>query len=78
MTMLATVLSVQPNSLLVWDQTSRQRVRVHTPHAHRFRQGELVRIWFSGAMTFSIPPQITAIRIVRVPPFDFRPNRRCR
>lgn len=23
MTMLATVLSVQPNSLLVWDQTSR-------------------------------------------------------
>lgn len=76
MTLLATVLSVQPDSLLVWDHASRQRIRVNTRHARRFRRGDLVRIWYNGIMTFSIPPQISATRIVPVSRFQARPGRR--
>lgn len=74
MTLLATVLSVQPDSLLVWDHASRQRIRVNTRHARRFRRGDLVRIWYNGIMTFSIPPQISATRIVPVLRFHAWPG----
>lgn len=71
MTMLATVISVQHDSLLVFDQRRRQRVRVVTREARRFRTGDFVRIRYNGIMTFSIPPQIFALSIVRVPRFGF-------
>lgn len=66
MNMLATVVSVQDDSLLVIDLSTRQRVQVNTRDASRFRLGDLVRIRHNGAMTMSIPPQISAIRITRV------------
>lgn len=64
--MTATVLEVRQDNLLVRDRRTSQKVLVHTPHARRFCPGNIVRILFSGAMTMSIPPQITAIRIVTI------------
>lgn len=65
-TMIATVQEVQQDKLLVRDRRIAQDVIVRTPLACRFRTGDIVRILYSGAMTRSIPPQITAIRIVRI------------
>ena len=69
MIMFATVLSVRRNHLLVIDRNTRQEVRVNTPFAMRFRRGDFVRILYNGVMTRSIPPQITAIRIIKLPRF---------
>ena len=66
MVMIATVLRVQRGSLLVFDFAGRQQVRVNTNDAFRFRPGDLVRIRYNGAMTMSIPPQISATRITRI------------
>ena len=66
MTMLATILSVQRENLMVLDLSTRQKVRVNTRDAFRFRQGDIVHIRYSGAMTMSIPPQISAIAIARI------------
>lgn len=72
--MRAIVIEVQWQRLLVLDLDARQQVLVNTPDARYFAPGDFVRIWFSGAMTRSIPPQITAIRIVPMqPPQGFRP-----
>lgn len=77
MTMHATVLRVEESSLLVRDHNTSQEVVVHTQRARCFRTGDRVRIWYSGAMTMSIPPQITAIKIMKIPPCGCRNNRRC-
>lgn len=66
MNMLATVVSVRDDNLLVIDLSTRQQVQVNTRDASRFRPGDLVRIRHNGAMTMSIPPQISAIRITLV------------
>lgn len=71
MVMIATVISMRRDSLLVFDFANRQQVQVNTNDAFRFRPGDLVRIRYNGAMTMSIPPQISAISIVRISP----PNR---
>lgn len=73
MTMQATILRVQPDTLLVLQHATFQRMLVHTPEACHFRVGDVVCIQYSGAMTFSIPPQITAINISILPRFG--PNR---
>ena len=65
-TMIATVQEVQQGKLLVRDRSTGQDVLVHTPLSYCFHAGDIVRILYSGAMTRSIPPQITAIRIVRI------------
>ncbi|MDD3346986.1 hypothetical protein [Oscillibacter sp.] len=65
-TMCATVREVCPCHLLVCDHSTDQEVLVHTPEACCFSCGECVCIHFSGAMTMSIPPQITATCIHRV------------
>lgn len=65
-TMIATVQEVRPDNLLVRDRRTSQEVLVHTSFTHRFRPSDIVRILYSGAMTMSIPPQITAIRIFRI------------
>lgn len=68
MTMRATVLRVFGETLLVRDRSTSQQVLVHTRRARHFRFGESVLIVYNGVMTMSIPPQITAVRIVRLPP----------
>lgn len=65
-TMLATVRQVCPRNLLVCDHSTDQEVLVHTANACCFSRGDCVCIHFSGVMTMSIPPQITATCIHRV------------
>ncbi len=62
--MQARVLRVQRDSLLVRDCRTRQNVQVNTGRARRFRVGQKVIIQYSGAMTRSIPPQISAMEII--------------
>lgn len=69
--MTATVLEVRHRSLLVRDRRTSQKVLVHTSLARLFRPGNIVRILYSGAMTRSIPPQITAIRIKKIRSFQY-------
>lgn len=64
-TMEARVLRVCPCELLVCDLCASQEVLVHTPQACCFRVGEKVCVEYSGAMTMSIPPQISADSICR-------------
>lgn len=52
--------------LLVCDLSNHQKVLVHTDRACCFCPGERVMIEYNGAMTLSIPPQISADRICRV------------
>lgn len=74
MTMQATVRRVECNNLLVFDHVMSQTVVVHTPDARRFCVGDFVCIEYSGAMTMSIPPQITATNITVIPRFGPRRN----
>lgn len=60
MTMDARVLRANCCELLVCDLRSCQEVLVHTNSACCFRPGQCVRIQYNGAMTMSIPPQISA------------------
>ncbi len=62
-TMIATVMEVRQCSLLVCDCATRQEVLVHTNSACQFSCGECVCIHYNGAMTMSIPPQISAVCI---------------
>ena len=71
--MQAVVLERQQNRLLVLDLDTRQRVSVNTPMARFFRPGDQVSIWYSGAQTRSIPPQISAQYIVRTSSEDLPP-----
>ncbi len=66
-TLEATILQVCPCSLLVCDLCTSQEILVHTPCACHFHRGETVCIRFNGAMTASIPPQISAICVARIP-----------
>lgn len=66
MVMLAIVLSVGVGNLLVRDLSNNQEVRVNTRDARRFAPGDRVAILYNGAMTASIPPQISAISIQRL------------
>ena len=65
-TMRACVLRVCCCQLLVCDLCTCQKVLVHTDDACCFRPGQRVCIEYSGAMTASIPPQITADSICRM------------
>ena len=61
----ATVLEVQPCWLLVTDRQTNQQVLVYARNACCFSVGEAITIYYNGAMTYSIPPQITALCIQR-------------
>lgn len=61
--MRAVVLETQEDALLVRDCHTRQNVLVHTDSAGEFRPCDCVCIHYSGAMTMSIPPQISADEI---------------
>lgn len=65
-TMNATVREVREGSLLVCDHSTNQTVVVHTPHPCRFSPGDEVCIHYSGVMTMSLPPQISATCITKV------------
>ncbi|WP_186567046.1 hypothetical protein [Lawsonibacter celer] len=67
MLMQAIVIEVQWGRLLVLDLNTRQNVLVNTSDARWFSPGDMVRIWYNGAMTNSIPPQISALSITAVP-----------
>lgn len=67
MIMNAAVIDVQWGRLLVLDLDTRQRVLVNLRETSWLHSGDLVRIWYNGVMTKSIPPQITAQRIVVLP-----------
>lgn len=67
MTLDATILQINPRSMLVRDFATRDEILVNYQNASRFRTGENVRITYFGRMTFSIPPQITASSIRRLP-----------
>lgn len=62
---LAVILEVRSRQLLVCNCSTRQTILVHTDQACCFSQGEQVLIQYSGAMTMSLPPQISAISITR-------------
>lgn len=65
-TMKACILRVCCCDLLVCNLHTSQQVLVHTPSACCFRAGEKVCIEYSGAMTMSIPPQVSASSIKRL------------
>lgn len=65
--MKARVLAVQDGGLLVRDCRTDQEVDVRTPHTFRFRPEDLVCITYDGIMTRSLPPQIRAAAIRRLP-----------
>lgn len=65
-TMCAVVLRVECHSLLVCDQEMRQEVVVHTQAVQCYLPGDRICIEYSGAMTASIPPQITATCIKKL------------
>lgn len=60
-TMIAKVLCVECCKLLVCDCCTHQEVIVHADNACCFACGDCVCICYSGAMTMSMPPQITAV-----------------
>ena len=64
--MKACVKKVCPDHLMVCDCCTGQEVHVHTEKACCFSVGDLVCIKYSGAMTMSIPPQISANTICRI------------
>lgn len=64
--MEACILEVRCCQLLVCDLCTEQEVLVNTRHACCFCPGERVMIRYRGAMTLSMPPQISADRICRI------------
>lgn len=73
MTMNATVLQVNPQSLLVRNEETGEEVLVLFNNTSSFSVGDRIRITFSGQMTLSIPPQITATSIEIIRPFPPAP-----
>jgi hypothetical protein len=67
MTMCAVILEISDRQLLVRNSKTDQEVVVNTHCNCNFRVGDRVMIFYSGAMTMSIPPQISAIRIRKAP-----------
>lgn len=67
MTMCAVILEISDRRLLVRDSKTDQEIAINTRCNCNFRVGDRVIIVYNGAMTRSIPPQISAIRIRKAP-----------
>ncbi len=67
MTMCAVILEISDRRLLVRDSQTDQEIAVNTRCNCNFRVGDRIIIVYNGAMTRSIPPQISAIRIRKAP-----------
>jgi len=63
--MIARILRAERCQLLVCDCATNQEVVVHANNACCFSCGECVCIRYSGAMTMSLPPQISATCVAR-------------
>lgn len=61
----ADVLEVREGSLLVRDRNAGHEVVVHAAQAADFQVGDRLHIRTSGAMMLSLPPQVTALEIVK-------------
>ena len=68
MTITADVLENNGQSLLVRDWESGQEVQVNLSCPCRLYPGDRVYIRYSGAMTMSLPPQISPQRIRKLRP----------
>lgn len=66
MIMCAEVTGVEDGRLMVTDSSSQQEVAVNT-RCLDFNKGERVKICYNGIMTMSLPPQISAYSIIRMP-----------
>ena len=64
--MKARILRVYRCQLLVCDICNSNEVIVHTPNACCFRVGDCICIEYNGAMTMSLPPQISADKICSI------------
>ena len=64
MIITATVLRVNPTNFLVRDASNGQEISVHFANTDGLRAGDTVQITYSGMMTHSIPPQITATSVI--------------
>ncbi len=65
MIMNAEVLGIENGFLMVLDMDGDREVAVNT-RCLNFRSGDRVKIIYNGIMTLSIPPQISACRIVKI------------
>lgn len=65
--MFATVQEVNTDSLLVCDKATNQEVLVFTKCACCFEVNDKIMIIYNGIMTRSLPPQINAIKISKLP-----------
>lgn len=78
----AIIIRINANNILVRDLDTNQEILVHYCNSRQFRLGERIRIEFTGQMTLSLPPQISAISIQRIgqpappppPPCQSRPT----
>ena len=64
-TLHACVTKVCPCYLMVCDRCNQQEIQVNTSDACCFSVGDCVCIQYNGAMTTSLPPQISADSICR-------------
>lgn len=64
MFMTATVIRIDARGLLVRDMETGEEFFVNFSNASSFNPGDLVRITYTGTMTPSIPPQISATSVV--------------
>jgi hypothetical protein len=72
--MTGTVLSIGPRTLTVRDEESGEAIVVNFNNPRAFNVGDRVRVTYTGVMTASEPPQITATNIQHAPAGpQFRP-----
>ena len=64
--LFCTVMEIREGALLVCDHCNARTVVVHTELARCFCPGDRLCVLYSGAMTMSIPPQLTAADVTRV------------
>lgn len=62
-TITGTVLLIGDSFLILQDAGDGQEIQVNTACPCRFCPGDRVCVCFSGAMTRSLPPQISAVSI---------------
>lgn len=67
-TINGTILEVQNDFLLICDNSTSQKVLVRTPNTNCFCVGDNICVKFNGIMTMSLPPQINATLITKIPP----------
>ena len=65
-TMTGVILEINEKQILIRDEATNQEVVVHTSCVCNLAVGDRVHVLYSGRMTMSIPPQISAMPITRL------------